>query len=242
MTNPQLHDPRHIESSIRECNRQLTNEIMFEKQWPTLRGVQLRQGIVQAVDSTLRQCSIYLGGDTDVQINGVPVLTSYVPVIGDNVWLLQNGSDLIAIGTVSIAGPNFYAERKTYATGPETTTSASFVQITSGSPSISFTKRWDDTELRLSLLTTCYVSIAAATEVELGINVGGTDKAITSFYFNNVGEHLTMGGEIRHTVGGGPIAGTYTCVPVWRRKSGTGTITRNEGEAMFFAVEEMMQT
>lgn len=65
----------------------------------SLGGAKLRQGTVVSYDQTTETCSLYLGGDTDTQIDGVPVLNGLLLVANDAVWLTQNGSDLIVVGT-----------------------------------------------------------------------------------------------------------------------------------------------
>ena len=70
-----------------------------------LRYPLFRQGLVVAVNSSQPLVSVQLNGDTTVQIDNVKVLSGgYRPKVNDVVWLLQNGSDMIVMGTTSLTG------------------------------------------------------------------------------------------------------------------------------------------
>lgn len=55
----------------------------------------LRFGTVTAVQTTPKTITCTLAGET---LRGVPYMASYSPTIGDVVWLLHQGSTLVAIG------------------------------------------------------------------------------------------------------------------------------------------------
>lgn len=59
------------------------------------RSVQLRFGTVDAVDNTAKtvDCTV-----ADVPLYDIPRMASYSPTVGDVVWLLQQGSTMVAIG------------------------------------------------------------------------------------------------------------------------------------------------
>lgn len=86
----------------KDVHRQLVDHIDGDKlrglRWP-----ELRQGEVIAVDYSVNPitCSIFLSGDGDTSVDGVPCLEPYVPLVGDIPFLLMNGSDLIAVGPVT---------------------------------------------------------------------------------------------------------------------------------------------
>lgn len=65
--------------------------------------VRLRQGEVTAVssDGTL---SVLIGG-SGTEVTGVKAFTSACPVVGAGVWLVTDGADLIAIGTIGASAP-----------------------------------------------------------------------------------------------------------------------------------------
>jgi hypothetical protein len=62
----------------------------------------LRQGVVASVQATT--CTITLGGGA-TSIAGVVYLDSYLPTVGDTVWILQSGPDLLIVGRAGGAGP-----------------------------------------------------------------------------------------------------------------------------------------
>lgn len=69
----------------------------------------LRQGTLLDITSASNGLvTIFLGSDTATPIPGVPFLTSYWPTVGDVVWVLQNGTDILVIGrlTASQAAAN----------------------------------------------------------------------------------------------------------------------------------------
>lgn len=57
----------------------------------------LRQATIQATAATT--ATIRLGGGT-TDIAGVHFLDSYLPIIGDTAWVIQNGPDLLLVGKV----------------------------------------------------------------------------------------------------------------------------------------------
>ncbi|MGH6691132.1 MAG: hypothetical protein ACREF4_10715 [Gammaproteobacteria bacterium] len=49
--------------------------------------------------------TMHLAGDTSTDIIGVRHLDSYAPTAGDTVWVLQNGSDYLIIGSLTSSPP-----------------------------------------------------------------------------------------------------------------------------------------
>lgn len=71
---------------------------------PATGRLRLRQGKVTAV--ALGSCTVLLAGST-VPIPGVKNAVGYRPDVNDTVWILQNGPDLLVIGSSSATnGPN----------------------------------------------------------------------------------------------------------------------------------------
>jgi hypothetical protein len=60
-------------------------------------GLRLRQAYVTASNNSPKSVDIQIAGDANI-LPGVKYLKSYNPTVGDTVWLLTNGSDLILIG------------------------------------------------------------------------------------------------------------------------------------------------
>ncbi len=98
-----------------------------------LRSPLWRMATVVAVSNTDPSCSIYLGGDTDTQIDGVKFLHTYRPRVNDVVWLMQNGSDKIIVGTTTLPpAQRFFTAQSD---GDAYTTSTSYVSTLTGNPS-----------------------------------------------------------------------------------------------------------
>lgn len=72
---------------------------------PTL---ELRQGVITAVNLATARCSVILGGG-DVTIPNVAYLSNYKPTVGDTCWVLVNGPDLLALDRDGKFGAAAYA-------------------------------------------------------------------------------------------------------------------------------------
>lgn len=62
-------------------------------------GVTIRQGKVTAYSTTTKLASVTIGGSETI-LTGIKSLSAYMPVVGESVMLLVNGSDLFILGTV----------------------------------------------------------------------------------------------------------------------------------------------
>jgi len=65
------------------------------KEPPT--GLRLRQAQVMAKNTSPKSLDVQIAGDTNT-LPSVKYLNSYNPNVGDTVWLLSHGSDLLCIG------------------------------------------------------------------------------------------------------------------------------------------------
>jgi len=83
--------------TLRSLIRTVVQEMMLDKQWPTLGPPLLRQAMVDTYDPSTNTVSIYLGGSTTLLLD-CPCLSDYVLKLNDSVWVLQNGSDIIVLG------------------------------------------------------------------------------------------------------------------------------------------------
>lgn len=73
---------------------------------PVPAPLRMRQGVVTAAsgsDVADGVCTVTLGGDTTTPIVGVACLDSYRPMVGDTVWVIVNGTDLLVVGRVGYA-------------------------------------------------------------------------------------------------------------------------------------------
>lgn len=101
---------------------------------------------------------------------------------------------------------------------------------------IAITKQFSDTRLMLTLMMTAWSTIAG-TEIEFAYSVGGgPDIPFTSHLFNNAGEHLSIVGMVEVP---GLSAGAKSIALRWQRLSGTGAITVDGADVIFWRAEEV---
>ncbi len=102
------------------------------------------------------------------------------------------------------------------------TTSATFVNVT-GAPTVSFTKRWNDTRVRIDHHMTIQID-NAGTGMESAIEIDGTNYRTGRWYCAAAavaGQPFLVGG---HRVVSGIPAGTYTVRPRVRRYVGAANV------------------
>jgi hypothetical protein len=75
----------------------LVNQIKGETNIPTLR---LRQAYVVATNNTPKTVDIQLAGDTNT-LPSVKYIHSYAPQVGDTIFVLTNGSDILCLGDIA---------------------------------------------------------------------------------------------------------------------------------------------
>jgi hypothetical protein len=75
----------------------LANQIKGETSIPTLR---LRQAYVVASNNSPKTVDIQIAGDTNT-LPSVKYLHSYAPQVGDTVFVLTNGSDILCLGDLA---------------------------------------------------------------------------------------------------------------------------------------------
>jgi hypothetical protein len=75
----------------------LVNQIKGETNIPTLR---LRQAYVVATNNTPKTVDIQLAGDTNT-LPSVKYIHSYAPQVGDTIFILTNGSDILCLGDIA---------------------------------------------------------------------------------------------------------------------------------------------
>lgn len=120
------------------------------------------------------------------------------------------------------------------ASGGGNTTSATYVDMPSGSALSGFTKLAAGTQLHIAMALTGFATVGS-TVSRFAVNISGTDYDVTQLFFNNV-EHLPVSGFRK--VPAGIAAGVYTIQGRWRRVSGTGTLTTNVDDWFSMTVEE----
>lgn len=82
-------------SLVRETVQQAVDKAMTNT-------AQTRFGTVTAVDPVLKRVTVDLSGQS---VQGVFTVASYTPAVGDVVWLLQQGSTLVAFGKPADVAP-----------------------------------------------------------------------------------------------------------------------------------------
>lgn len=75
----------------------LVNQIKSDSNIPTLR---LRQAYVVAKTTSPARVDIQIAGDTNT-LPSVKYLHSYAPQVGDTVFVLTNGSDILCLGDLA---------------------------------------------------------------------------------------------------------------------------------------------
>jgi hypothetical protein len=75
----------------------LVNQIKGETNIPTLR---LRQAYVVASHNSPKRIDIQLAGDTNT-LPSVNYIHSYAPQVGDTIFILTNGSDILCLGDIA---------------------------------------------------------------------------------------------------------------------------------------------
>lgn len=75
------------------------------------RAVYLRRGIVTARDSTTLTCTVAVGGTTDPaeEVDDIPVMAGYVPVVDTDVILVRSGASWLAVGSLTAELPKIRA-------------------------------------------------------------------------------------------------------------------------------------
>ena len=75
----------------------LVNQIKGETNIPTLR---LRQAYVVATYNSPKRIDIQIAGDTNT-LPSVKYIHSYSPQVGDTIFILTNGSDILCLGDIA---------------------------------------------------------------------------------------------------------------------------------------------
>lgn len=75
----------------------LVNQIKGETNIPTLR---LRQAYVVATNNSPKTVDIQIAGDTNT-LPSVKYIHSYAPQVGDTIFILTNGSDILCLGDIA---------------------------------------------------------------------------------------------------------------------------------------------
>lgn len=164
-----------------------------------LHSPQWRQATVVAISNAEPSVSIYLGGDTDTQIDGVKFLHTYRPRVNDQVWIMQNGSDLVIVGTTTL--PPAQGIYTSTVDSDLTTGSTTYVDLSG--PSLSNIWFYAGQEFKVELIVTTFTvstdnsglmtfdMSGASTLAKFDTNAAWTTASSNSTGYNKVGHRST---------------------------------------------------
>lgn len=136
---------------------------------------QLRQGVITAISASDNTASMYLSGDTSQVVTGVHFLNNFQPTVGDTVFVLKNGTDVIGLGKVGTGTFTAYGQAQNVVTANNVITStAGFFNLSSSPNSVTLTKRFSTSNLFVNLSVTGWADVISG-GMTVAVNIGGTD-------------------------------------------------------------------
>jgi hypothetical protein len=181
--------------------------------------------VVSATDPA--NAVIMFDGDT---VNEAAVSMLGVLPVGARVYvdIVPPGGNFIVGMASTVANPLFFgAVNRTAALASGTTTSATFVDLP-GSPSITLTKAYTQTRIRIDLHCIFY-STLANTGASFGVNIDGTDGGVCSRVVNAANTYAQASGTAIFPFA---VSGSLVITGRWLRYVGGGTLT-TDGNAWF---------
>jgi hypothetical protein len=185
------------------------------------------------------------------------VVLDFIPEISDTLVVLGTSSagiislDKVAgvdtagsskyYGTDASGTPGFHAlpfstvEITSIVAAASTTTSATYVDHDATNSKVTLTKQNDDTDILIEIAVSIY-STETNTGVSFGINDGTNDHDVCIFFINLANVHQSAAGYKKIS---GLAAGSYTFTLRWRRSSGGGTLTTNNGDYIGIKAQEV---
>lgn len=222
------------------------------------------EGIVRLVDARIAKAQLTWSGrgtvvqrdsigpgatvvfDGDAIAMPVKVLGHVICFQNDRVALMRVADTWVVVGTFSRNGLSGGWSRQTGPNPAQSTTSTSYSDQPAG-VSVRILKRYDETDLRLALSQTLYVS-ATTTFAAAAIRIAGTAGTVTAttwtavdlvmnvLRFDVASAHLPISGFARQS---GMPAGDYTLTARWRRTSGTGNVTTDQNDFVMIEADEL---
>jgi len=154
---------------------------------------------------------------------------------GDRVGLVLFGSDWVVVGSFTRHGPSTESVNVTLASA--NTSSASYVDMDGGHP-FTWRKQYDDTRVRLRLITGGF-SNTAGNEVSTAMNVsGGTGDVFIAKNIYTLVSHEYHGGFADIAL----PAGFYTITARWKMSAGSGGVSCNASDVLSMSAEEIAAT
>jgi hypothetical protein len=173
------------------------------------------QGTVQSVQGDAFRAMVVMDGSSVAM--PVKILGDVHCAVGDRVVLDRYGSDWVITGCFATRPLGYGSVNESAGSG--NTSSGTMAALPSGS-SFSFSKRWDWTPVRLSVLTSCFSS-AATTRVAFGIDIDGAVYLLAKQWFQTSLTRSAVGGF--RTVDTIP-SGDYVATVMWRLDAGAGPV------------------
>jgi len=130
MTAPALVIPTQLVPSPLDANSQAR---VLRKDKPVKSPpLELRGGLVTAVDIAAGECTIRLGG-SDTDVPNVPHLSNYVPTVDDSVKVLVAGKTMYVLDRITNAGPSVISQtQQASVLAEDFTTSTLYSLLTQG--------------------------------------------------------------------------------------------------------------
>src|ERR1044071_7344201 len=160
-----------MSSPITEVANQLNSPSNNEN----LPYVQMRFGLVTAINAPDNTCTIQLSGDTS--------LNTFQPAVNDNVCCLKQGTDVVVIGKFQSGTFNAFAQAQNFVTANNVLTTAGvFFDLSSTPNSVSITKRYATSNLFVNLSITGWADVIS----------GGMIAAVQIFSTDYICGSVTM--------------------------------------------------
>lgn len=155
--------------------QQVADQIMDPAATQNLQYASLRQGVVTAIAPADNSLTMYLSGDTSTAVGGIKCLISFQPTVGDTVWCLKQGTDIIAIGKVAVSTAGGFAQAQNFVTALNVITTAGvFFDLSSTPNSVTMTKRYSTSNLFVNMAISGWSDVTSGGLIT-AIQIGFTD-------------------------------------------------------------------
>lgn len=174
-------------------------------------------------------------------VNNPGTLGSYIPSVGDPVQMLRQDSTWLCLGS-SVSGIDatntaaFFNDN----TVVVSTAGAAYTNVTGAS--FAFTKRLDNSRVRVDVNVSAFLSVATNTKPRYGLDFislsGGPSVRVDvmEMLINPLSQHTMISGGALY---GGIPADDYTVQLLWLRVSGGGTLNINNDDWVSVIVTEV---
>jgi hypothetical protein len=208
---------------------------------------QLRAGVITAINASDNSCSLNLSGDTTTVVSGVKCLLSYQPVVGDTIWLVKSGSDLIGLGKVGLSTAGAFAQAQNFVTASNVISTAGvFFDLSSTPNSVTMTKRFSTSNLFVNLSITGYADVISGGMIA-AIQIGGTDYVCGSITLDRLVDNVAntdlrsaRGTAVGSTVIPSLAAGSLTAKIRIKNNVGGSNLHVDTGDYYSLTIQEVL--